>query len=279
MTSQVMFDGHVLTLLHAAVSLVNALTDGERQGRPYTAPHGDQLPRAAHEALPLADARDAAVEPEHAAYLAGTARQFRVVFDALDNGPTDGAAEAVNVLLRTTGARPQLDRGDGDPWQVHFHGATDTAVGWSAGCATALALPSAATSPDASASAPHRTATASTSTTPATPPATSARMPAATASRPQLSAHAAAHEAEVRHHPAWAHHSASRAAATPAVRVSELNTAPLRPSPASRAAGARSISLGVAREAIRAGMGRRFPVLNLAIWTNVSDSRPRSLRW
>lgn len=140
-TSQVMFDGHVLTLLDAAVSLVNVLTDGSRQGRPYSAPHSDQLPRAVHDALPLAEARDAAVEPEHAAYLVRTAQQLRAVFDAVDDDRTDDAADLVNALLRTTGARPQLDRVDGEPWQVHFHGTTDTlAVGWSAGCATALAL-------------------------------------------------------------------------------------------------------------------------------------------
>jgi predicted RNA-binding Zn ribbon-like protein len=136
-----MFDGHVLTLLDAAVSLVNVLTDGSRQGRPYTAPHGDQLPQAVHEALPLAGARDATVELPHAAYLVRTAQELRAVFDAVDTGRTDDAAELVNALLRTTGARPQLDRVDGEPWQVHFHGAEDTlAVGWSAGCATALAL-------------------------------------------------------------------------------------------------------------------------------------------
>ncbi|MEV6756589.1 CGNR zinc finger domain-containing protein [Streptomyces sp. NPDC051214] len=131
----------MLTLLDAAVSLVNALTDGERQGRPYTAPHGDRLPEAVHEALPLSDARDAAIDPDHAAYLARTAQQLREVFDAVDTGRTDNAAELVNGLLRTTGARPQLDHVDGEPWQVHFHGTTDTlALGWSAGCATALAL-------------------------------------------------------------------------------------------------------------------------------------------
>ncbi|MFC7217848.1 CGNR zinc finger domain-containing protein [Streptomyces polyrhachis] len=135
-----MFDGHVMTLLDAAVSLVNALTDGFRQGRPYTAPRGDDLPGAVHDALPLAAARTT-VEPAHAAYLADTAQQLRSVFDAVDVGRTDRAAELVNVLLRTTGARPQLDRVDDEPWQVHFHGADDTlAVGWSAGCATALAL-------------------------------------------------------------------------------------------------------------------------------------------
>ncbi|WP_411088182.1 CGNR zinc finger domain-containing protein [Streptomyces sp. 061-3] len=135
-----MFDGHVLTLLDAAVSLVNTLTDGSRQGRPYTAPRGDQLPQAVHDALPLAAGRPG-VEPAHAAYLVHTARQLRAVFDAVDADRTDQAAEHVNVLLRATGARPQLDRVDDEPWQVHFHGAEDTlAVGWSAGCATALAL-------------------------------------------------------------------------------------------------------------------------------------------
>ncbi|MFF3359304.1 CGNR zinc finger domain-containing protein [Streptomyces sp. NPDC002917] len=130
----------MLTLLDAAVSLVNTLTDGSRQGRPYTAPRGDQLPQAVHDALPLAAGRPG-VEPAHAAYLVHTAQQLRAVFDAVDADRTDQAAEHVNVLLRATGARPQLDRVDDEPWQVHFHGAEDTlAVGWSAGCATALAL-------------------------------------------------------------------------------------------------------------------------------------------
>ncbi|MEV5611206.1 CGNR zinc finger domain-containing protein [Streptomyces sp. NPDC052225] len=135
-----MFDGHVVTLLDAAVSLVNTLTDGARQGRPYAAPHGDQLPPAVHEALPLASQR-ATVEPDHAAYLADAARQMRAVFEAVDSGDLDRAAQTVNALLRTTGARPQLDRVDGEPWQLHFHGSDDSlSVGWSAGCATALAL-------------------------------------------------------------------------------------------------------------------------------------------
>ncbi|MCX4579418.1 CGNR zinc finger domain-containing protein [Streptomyces sp. NBC_01571] len=129
-----------MTLLDVAVSLVNDLTDGARQGRPYTAPRGDRLPLAVHDALPPAPDR-AAVEPEHAIHLARAAQRMRAVFDAVDSGRTDQAAELVNVMLRTTGARPQLDRVDGEPWQVHFHGADDSlSVGWSAGCATALAL-------------------------------------------------------------------------------------------------------------------------------------------
>jgi predicted RNA-binding Zn ribbon-like protein len=66
---------------------------------------------------------------------------MRGVFEAMEDGRVDDAAEAVNLLLRETGARPQLDRVPGEPWQVHFHGANDTyGVGWTAGCATALAL-------------------------------------------------------------------------------------------------------------------------------------------
>ncbi|WP_329121031.1 CGNR zinc finger domain-containing protein [Streptomyces sp. NBC_01465] len=129
-----------MALLNASVSLVNALTDGARQGRPYTAPQGDELPAAVHDALPPTPARTK-VEPHHATYLAHTAQQMRSVFDAADSGRTDKAAEFVNALLRTTGARPQLDQVEGEPWQVHFHGSEDTlSVGWSAGCATALAL-------------------------------------------------------------------------------------------------------------------------------------------
>ncbi|WP_406425614.1 CGNR zinc finger domain-containing protein [Streptomyces sp. NBC_01589] len=139
-TGQVMFDSHVVTLLDAAVSLVNTLTDGTQQGRPYTAPHGDQLPQAVHEALPLSSQRST-VAPDHAAYLAHTAQQMRPVFEAVDSGHIDRAAQLVNVLLSAAGARPQLDRVDGEPWQVHFHGSDDSlSVGWSAGCATALAL-------------------------------------------------------------------------------------------------------------------------------------------
>ncbi len=93
------------------MSFVNDLTDGERRGKPFTAPGGY------------------------------AARAMREVFGAMEDGRTDDAAVTVNRLLRETGARPQLDRVPGEPWQVHFHGSEDTyGVGWIAGCATALAL-------------------------------------------------------------------------------------------------------------------------------------------
>jgi predicted RNA-binding Zn ribbon-like protein len=142
-TSQVLFDSHVELLLEAAVSFVNELTDGERRGKPFVAPRGEELLVAAAAAIPE---RAQAPKPEtlpvvSAEHLANAAREMRGVFEAMEEGRVDDAAAVVNKLLRETGARPQLDRVPGEPWQVHFHGSDDTyGVGWTAGCATALAL-------------------------------------------------------------------------------------------------------------------------------------------
>ncbi len=138
-----LFDSHVELLLEAAVSFVNELSDGERRGRTFVAPQGADLLVAAAEAIPdRAQAKKPkALPPESAQLLAHAARVMRSVFEAMEDGRVDDAATAVNVLLRETGARPQLDRVPGEPWQVHFHGSDDTyGIGWTAGCATALAL-------------------------------------------------------------------------------------------------------------------------------------------
>ncbi|WP_240106747.1 CGNR zinc finger domain-containing protein [Streptomyces sp. MUM 203J] len=128
------------TLLTVAESLVNELTDGARRGKPYVAPVGDDLPVAVGRALPPTTNPEDLDNPQ-AAFLARVAQQMRGVFEAVEEGRIDDAAEIVNALLRATGARPQLDRVPGEPWQLHFHGHDDSlAVGWSAGCATALAL-------------------------------------------------------------------------------------------------------------------------------------------
>lgn len=140
-TGQVMFDSHVAMLLDVSVSLVNTLTDGTQQGRPYYAPREGGRAEALVSALPSGSVSAAEVEPETAAYLARTALQMREVFEAVDAERFDDAASVVNILLRSAGSRPQLDRVPGEPWQVHFHGTDDSlAMGWSAGCATALAL-------------------------------------------------------------------------------------------------------------------------------------------
>jgi predicted RNA-binding Zn ribbon-like protein len=139
----VLFDSHVEVLLEAAVSFVNELTDGERRGKPFTAPSGVELRAVAAAAIPERTQGERPNElPEKSAeYLAYAARAMREVFEAMEDGRTDDAAATVNRLLRETGARPQLDRVPGEPWQVHFHGSEDTyGVGWIAGCTTALAL-------------------------------------------------------------------------------------------------------------------------------------------
>jgi predicted RNA-binding Zn ribbon-like protein len=142
-TSQVRFDSHIELLLEAAVSLVNELTDGERRGKKYVAPAGEDLLAAAAAALPRRSQAPIPdrLPPESAAYLTRSAELMRGAFEAIDRGDMDAAAAVINNLLRDTGARPQLDQVAGEPWQVHFHGASDTyGAGWSAGCATALAL-------------------------------------------------------------------------------------------------------------------------------------------
>jgi predicted RNA-binding Zn ribbon-like protein len=139
----VRFDSHIDLLLEASVSLVNELTDGERRGKSYAAPTGAALAAAAAAALPSGGrvAVPAELPAVSAEYLAGTARAMRAVFEAMEDERADEAAGVVNRLLGETGARPQLDQAPGEPWQVHFHGASDTyGVGWAAGCATALAL-------------------------------------------------------------------------------------------------------------------------------------------
>ncbi|MFE1952846.1 CGNR zinc finger domain-containing protein [Streptomyces sp. NPDC059524] len=132
-----LFDSHMKALLDASAALVNALTDGEARGRPYAAPEGAERVGAVRAAL----SAGADLEQDAADRLAATARALRTVFEAVAADDLDAAAPALNALLRDTGARPQLDRSPGEPWQVHFHGSEDSyAVGWSAGCATGLAM-------------------------------------------------------------------------------------------------------------------------------------------
>ncbi|MFD3873234.1 CGNR zinc finger domain-containing protein [Streptomyces sp. NPDC058623] len=137
-----MFDSHVGVLLEQAVSLVNMLTDGEAHGRPYTAPRGAALPAAVDAAVSTTAASlPREIDDAQAEYLVGAATRMREVFRAVQDDRLDDAAATVNALLRDTGARPRLDRGEDEPWQVHFHGAGDSfAAGSSASCATALAL-------------------------------------------------------------------------------------------------------------------------------------------
>ncbi|MGZ4654947.1 CGNR zinc finger domain-containing protein [Oryzihumus sp.] len=141
MTGQVNFGSHVLNLLDVCVRLVNGLTGGASGGVPVEEPRGVGRRAAVVEALSGGGRITPTVSAPAAEQLAATARRLRVVFEAVDGGQADAAAAEVNALLSDTGARPQLDRRDGQGWHLHFHGADDSlALGWSAGCAAALAL-------------------------------------------------------------------------------------------------------------------------------------------
>jgi predicted RNA-binding Zn ribbon-like protein len=135
------FTSHVDAVVTVAVSLVNAMTAGESGGRSYEPPAGSGQLAAVTAALRSGLPTARAVTAQEAADLTATAGWLRVVFNAVDGGDVDAAALTVNALLAETGARPQLDRHDGEPWHLHFHGSADSvAQGWAAGCATGLAV-------------------------------------------------------------------------------------------------------------------------------------------
>ncbi|WP_370022181.1 CGNR zinc finger domain-containing protein [Planotetraspora sp. GP83] len=126
----------------AAVGLVNALTAGDARGRPYVPPQGGERRAAVTEALRIGGRRAREeVTAEEAEELAGVAARLRGVFESVADGDIDAAANQVNGLLAETSARPHLDRHDGEPWHLHFHGTGGTLAGnWAASCATGLAI-------------------------------------------------------------------------------------------------------------------------------------------
>jgi predicted RNA-binding Zn ribbon-like protein len=124
-----------------AVRLVNVLTPGEAHGRPYLPPGDAALPGAVTTAIRAGRRDTREVSPDEAAGFPAVAESIRAVFGAVVAGRTDAAARLVNEMLARTGARPRLDRHDGEPWHLHFHGAEDTLVtSWAAACATGLAV-------------------------------------------------------------------------------------------------------------------------------------------
>ena len=135
------FTSHLDAVVTVAVQLANALTPGEAHGRPYLPPDGPALAAAATAALRAGRRDTRQVSGAEAAEFRDAAGSIRAVFDAVADGRTDAAAGLVNEMLASTGARPRLDRHDGEPWHLHFHGAEDSLVtGWAAGCATGLAV-------------------------------------------------------------------------------------------------------------------------------------------
>jgi predicted RNA-binding Zn ribbon-like protein len=129
------FNSHTDLVIGLAVRLVNACTAGEQHGRPYVPPVGEARSAA------LAEAGFGRLGDHDAAVLAGMATDLRAVFAAVAAGDLDAAAHQLNHLLKVTEARPHLDRHDGEPWHLHFHGTGgEVASEWVAGCATGLAV-------------------------------------------------------------------------------------------------------------------------------------------
>ncbi|MCC5574697.1 CGNR zinc finger domain-containing protein [Microtetraspora sp. AC03309] len=135
------FNSHTDAVVAVAVTLVNTLTAGESRGRPYAPPSGEERTAAVSLAVAPGASRSYEVSAEQAAELAGVAEALRTVFESVAAGDIDAAAHHTNRLLAETDARPHLDRHDGEPWHVHFHGRGGTLAGdWAASCATGLAV-------------------------------------------------------------------------------------------------------------------------------------------
>ncbi|MFF5244123.1 CGNR zinc finger domain-containing protein [Streptosporangium sp. NPDC000095] len=133
------FNSHTDSIVRVAVGLVNELTPGERRGRDFSPPR--DLAPAATEGLRAGYPGHREVTEVEAGELAEIAARLRVVFDAVAKGDVDAAALRVNDLLEKTRARPMLERHDGEPWHLHFHGPGGTMTGdWAASCATGLAI-------------------------------------------------------------------------------------------------------------------------------------------
>src|SRR6266571_463078 len=121
-------------VIRVAGELVNLLTPGEDRGRRYVPPEGDERTAAVGAVLRGAGGREATWE--EAAALCFVAAELRGVFEAVSAGGVDDAASQVNALLVQTGARPELERHDGEPWHLHFHAADTSRNGTRRYCST-----------------------------------------------------------------------------------------------------------------------------------------------
>lgn len=123
-----------------AVRLINDVTPGERHGRPFPAPEGDELTSAVRGAVPPSRTPDLPAPPD-AEELAAWAGRLRHVVELADGGDVDAACTELNAVMRETNAVPTLARHDGQPWHLHFHSADASwAVSWAAPMATGLAV-------------------------------------------------------------------------------------------------------------------------------------------
>jgi predicted RNA-binding Zn ribbon-like protein len=144
MTGQVLFDSHVANLLETTVLLVNRLTPGLDGGHEIDIADDEHELRVTVRDCVRARGYDVslrAVRADDARLIGTTVTEARRVIEDIDRGDLATAARRTNVLLRRTGARPQLDTQGPGVWNLHFHGPDDTfGIGWSAGIAAGLAM-------------------------------------------------------------------------------------------------------------------------------------------
>ena len=134
------FGSHVDGVVLAGAALVNVACPGERQGRRYVVPEGDELAGRLAEAFRLASRTASPPGPRECRGLLELGRAVRPVFEHVQEGDTDAAADRVNALLERYSPTPALRRHDGQPWHLHFHGpeARDPS-GWGGAVAVAMA--------------------------------------------------------------------------------------------------------------------------------------------
>lgn len=139
-----LFDSHVANLLETTVALVNRLTPGLDGGHALAVPEDERALRVVVRESINSQGYDVSlrgVRADDARMIGRTVTESRRVIEDIDRGDLATAARRVNVLLRRTGARPQLDTHGPGMWNLHFHGPNDTfGVGWSAGIAAGLAM-------------------------------------------------------------------------------------------------------------------------------------------
>jgi predicted RNA-binding Zn ribbon-like protein len=139
-----LFDSHVANLLETTVALVNRLTPGLDGGHAVAVPEDERALRVAVRDSINSQGYDVSlrgVRADDARMIGRTVTESRRVIEDIDRGDLATATRRVNVLLRRTGARPQLDTHGPGVWNLHFHGPDDTfGVGWSAGIAAGLAM-------------------------------------------------------------------------------------------------------------------------------------------
>jgi predicted RNA-binding Zn ribbon-like protein len=134
------YNSHTDTVVRVAVTLVNLLTPGAERGRDYQPPMTEELAAELNAVFESAGSRSRVTASEVAEF-GPVADGLRAVFTAVADGDTDRAAGYVNTMLTETGAHPELERHDGEPWHVHFHATgPGLARSWAAGSATGLAI-------------------------------------------------------------------------------------------------------------------------------------------